>query len=91
VISTLLVEVFERAVTDGKLAPDFDTEHVAHVAQTLVGEGARHWAAGKYGTKSFAEVVGRDIVAVITGFNHAGQGDWTIKAPSRNRRSNIRK
>jgi AcrR family transcriptional regulator len=73
VISTLLVEVFERAVTDGKLAPDFDTEHVAHVAQTLVGEGARHWAAGKYGTKSFAEVVGRDIAAVITGFNEGSR------------------
>ena len=91
VFSTLLVEVFERAVADGKLAPDFDTEHVAHVAQTLVGEGARHWAAGKYGTKSFAEVVGRDIAAVIAGFNEAGQGEWTIKAPRRNPRSNIRK
>lgn len=91
VISTLLVEVFERAVADGKLAPDFDVDHVAHVAQTLVGEGARHWAAGKYGQKSFTEVVGRDIAALIRGFNHAGQDEWTIKAPSRNPRSNIRK
>jgi AcrR family transcriptional regulator len=71
VISTLLVEVFDRAVADGKLVRDFDTEHVAHVAQILVGEGARHWAAGRYGERSFAEVVGRDVAAVITGFNVA--------------------
>ena len=72
VISALLVEVFDRAVADGKLVPDFDTAHVAHVAQTLVGEGARQWAAGRYGGRSFAEVVGLDVVAVITGFNLPG-------------------
>jgi hypothetical protein len=29
--------------------------------------GTRHWAAGEYGDRSFAEVVGRDIAAFITG------------------------
>jgi hypothetical protein len=33
----------------------------------LVGEGAWHWAAGAYGDRSFAEVVGRDIAALVEG------------------------
>ncbi len=65
--SVIFAEVFERAQRDGKLPPHFDVAHVANVAQSLVGEGARHWAAGKYGDRSFAEVVGRDISALIVG------------------------
>jgi hypothetical protein len=38
------------------------------VAQSLVSEGARHWAAGAYGDRSFAEVVGRDITALVNGY-----------------------
>jgi hypothetical protein len=34
-----------------------------------VSEGVRHWAAGTYGDRSFAEVVGRDIAALIAGYS----------------------
>jgi AcrR family transcriptional regulator len=65
--SVIFAELFERAKQDGKLPHHFDVAHVANVAQSLVGEGARHWAAGKYGNRSFTEVVGRDIGALVTG------------------------
>jgi len=66
--SLIFAEVFARAKQDGKLPKDFDVDHVANVAQSLVGEGARHWAAGRYGQRSFADVVGRDITALVRGF-----------------------
>jgi len=66
--SLIFAEVFERARQDDKLPKHFDVGHVANVAQSLVSEGARHWAAGKYGKKSFTEVVGRDITALVDGY-----------------------
>lgn len=66
--SDIFAEVFARAKQDGKLPAQFDVAHVATVAQSLVGEGARLWAAGKYGGRSFAEVVGRDIAALADGY-----------------------
>jgi AcrR family transcriptional regulator len=69
--SLIFAEVFERAQRDGKLPKHFDVAHVAGVAQSLVSEGARHWAAGNYGDRSFAEVVGRDIAALVDGYASA--------------------
>jgi AcrR family transcriptional regulator len=66
--SIIFREVFARAQRDGKLPSDFDVAHVANVAQSLVSEGARNWAAGAYGDRSFAEVVGRDITALVAGY-----------------------
>lgn len=65
--SAIFAEIFECAQRDGKLPAHFDVAHVAKVAQSLVSEGARHWAAGEYGDASFAEVVGRDIAALVEG------------------------
>jgi AcrR family transcriptional regulator len=62
--SLIFAEVF-------KLPKHFDVAHVAGVAQSLVSEGARHWAAGNYGDRSFAEVVGRDIAALVDGYASA--------------------
>ena len=56
-------------LADGKLPADFEVAHVATVAQSLVSEGARHWAAGRYEGRSFAEVVGRDIAALVAGYS----------------------
>jgi AcrR family transcriptional regulator len=67
--SVIFAEVFRKAQDDGKLPADLDVEHVANVAQSLVSEGARHWAAGTYGDRSFAEVVGRDIAALVAGYS----------------------
>jgi AcrR family transcriptional regulator len=69
--SLIFAEIFERAKRDGKLPKHVDATHAARVAQSLISEGARHWAAGVYGERSFAEVVGRDITALIAGYSAA--------------------
>lgn len=62
--------LFARAQSDGQLADHVDVAHLSHLAQILVSEGVRHWAGGSYGKRSFADVVTRDIAALIAGFNH---------------------
>ena len=69
--SVIFAEVFTRAQHDGKLPAEFDVAHVANVAQSLVSEGARHWAMGTYGGRSYAEVVGGDITALVAGYSAA--------------------
>ncbi|WP_405733479.1 hypothetical protein OG607_37605 [Streptomyces sp. NBC_01537] len=67
--SFIFAELFEQARSDGKLPGHVDTAHLARPAQSMVSEGARHWAAGVYGDRSFAEIVGRDIAALVAGFS----------------------
>ncbi len=67
--SVIFAEVFGQAQNDGKLPADLDVAHIARVAQSLVSEGARLWAMGTYGGRSFAEVVGRDITALVAGYS----------------------
>jgi AcrR family transcriptional regulator len=62
-------ELFAKAQQDGKLAAHVDVHHLSHLAQMHVSEGVRHWASGGFGDRSFAEVVARDIAALIAGFN----------------------
>src|SRR6202171_6311916 len=69
--SVIFAEVLARAIDDGKLGAHIDVHHMAKVAQSLVSEGARHWAAGAYGDQSFAEFVGRDISALVDGYSAA--------------------
>lgn len=69
----MFTELFTRATVDGKLPADLtdeDVTHLAYLAQTLVSEGARHWAAGAFGTRSFAEVVTSDITTLVDGYRH---------------------
>ena len=61
--------LFSKAQQDGKLAAHVDVHHLSHLAGMHVSEGVRHWAAGTYGNQPFSEVVGRDIAALIAGFN----------------------
>ena len=61
-------ELFCRAQSDGKLPDAVDVAHLGYLAQTMVSEGARHWAAGAFGHRSFADVVTDDIGALIDGF-----------------------
>jgi AcrR family transcriptional regulator len=63
-------ELFRKAKADGKLAAHVDVAYLSRLAQMHVSEGVRHWALGGFGEQSFAEVVARDIAALITGFNH---------------------
>jgi AcrR family transcriptional regulator len=62
-------ELFAKAQQDGKLAAHVDVRHLSHLAGMHVSEGVRHWAAGTYGDRSFAEVVSRDIAALVAGYN----------------------
>ncbi|WP_123024598.1 TetR/AcrR family transcriptional regulator [Mycolicibacterium stellerae] len=62
-------ELFAKAQVDGKLAKHIDVPHLSRLAQMHVSEGVRHWALGTFGERSFTDVVGRDIAALITGFN----------------------
>lgn len=63
----MFTALFERAVADGKLPAGTDAGHLAFLAMMMVSEGARHWAAGAFGTRSFADVVGTDIATLIAG------------------------
>lgn len=69
--SGLFVELFERARSDGKLPGTVDVDNLARLAQSLVGEGARHWAAGAFGENAFADVVAADISALVAGYTAA--------------------
>ncbi|MGZ6780113.1 MAG: TetR/AcrR family transcriptional regulator [Mycobacterium sp.] len=62
-------ELFARAQADGKIADHIDVAHLSRLAQMHVSEGVRHWALGSFGDRRFAEVVARDIAALIDGFN----------------------
>ncbi|MGE2835225.1 TetR/AcrR family transcriptional regulator [Mycobacterium sp. SMC-4] len=62
-------ELFDRAQRDGKIGAHVDIDHLSRLAGMHVSEGVRHWAAGAFGSRSFAEVVTGDIVALIIGFD----------------------
>ena len=62
-------ELFAQAQKDGKLAAHVDVRHLSHLAGMHVSEGVRHWAAGTYGDRRFADVVTEDIAALIAGYN----------------------
>ena len=67
----MFTELFSRAQADGKLGRDMkaeDVAHLAYLAQTFVSEGARHWAAGAFGDRSFADVVTADICTLVNGY-----------------------
>jgi AcrR family transcriptional regulator len=66
----MFAALFERAIADGKLPETTDVEHLTYLAMTLVSEGARHWAAGAFGHRSFADVVSADIITLIAGIQH---------------------
>lgn len=63
----IFTELFERAQADGKLPTGVDVWHLAGLAQSIVTEGARHWAAGAYGDRSLTEVVSADIALLVAG------------------------
>lgn len=67
----MFTELFDRALADGKLPAGTDIGHLAYLAMTLVSEGARHWAAGAFGSRSFADVVGADILTLIAGYRRS--------------------
>ena len=69
----MFTELFEHAQAAGTLGGHVDVAHLAYLASTMVSEGARHWAAGMFGDRSFADVVTSDILAVIAGVDSPTQ------------------
>jgi AcrR family transcriptional regulator len=65
----MFTALFTRARVDGQLPDSTDVNHLGYLTMTLVSEGARHWAAGAFGHRSFAEVVGADICTLIAGLS----------------------
>ncbi|MCV7012126.1 TetR/AcrR family transcriptional regulator [Mycolicibacterium madagascariense] len=65
----MFTELFSRARSDGVLDAGVDTAHLAHLASTMVSEGARHWAAGSFGDRAFSDVVTEDVMTLIAGAN----------------------
>jgi AcrR family transcriptional regulator len=69
----MFTELLTRANADGLLGAGVsadDVAHLAYLAQTLVSEGARHWAAGTFGERTFTDVVTEDITTLIDGYAH---------------------
>lgn len=64
----MFTELFTRAQADAKLPGHVDVAHLSYLARTLVSEGARHWAAGAFGERSFADVVTTDIMTLVRGY-----------------------
>jgi AcrR family transcriptional regulator len=64
----MFTELFTRAQSDGKISASVDVRHLSYLAQTMVSEGARHWAAGTFGARSFSDVVTADICTLINGY-----------------------
>jgi AcrR family transcriptional regulator len=61
----LFMELFEHAQAEGKLPAHVDVAHLA---------------AGAFGERSFAAVVGRDIVALVTGYCALTEPECTAPA-----------
>ena len=64
----MFTELFTRAQSDAKLPRTVDVAHLSYLARTLVSEGARQWAAGTFGNRSFADVVTTDICTLVKGY-----------------------
>ena len=64
----MFTELFTRAQADGRIGAGVDVGHLAYLAQTLVSEGARHWAAGAFADRTFADVVTTDICTLVNGY-----------------------
>jgi AcrR family transcriptional regulator len=69
ILAFFFLDLFERARADGLLPATVDVRQVARIAQSVMTDGIRLWAAGVYGNQSFAEVVGAEIMTIVTGFN----------------------
>ena len=65
-IAYLFLGPFEQAQRDGKLGASTDVVHVARLAQTLVADGIRRWAATGLLDRTITPGLAADITAIIT-------------------------
>lgn len=69
-LAFLFLEPFEQARRDGKLPPDIDIVRAARVAQILVGDGIRSWAAADRREQPLAETLAKEISTLINAYRH---------------------
>jgi AcrR family transcriptional regulator len=65
-ISYLFLQPFEQAQRDGKLPATVDVVRAARVAQMLVADGIRCWAAADFGDPSLTETLAAEISTFVT-------------------------
>lgn len=73
-IAYLFLEPFRRAQRDGKLAAHVDVVRSARLAQMLVADGVRCWAAVGFAGEPLAPRLAAEIATVVTAFGHLGGG-----------------
>ena len=64
-LAFLFLQPFERAHRDGKLREDADLARTARIAQLLVADGIRDWAATGRTDRPLAASLSREISALI--------------------------
>lgn len=65
--SFLFQEPFEQARRDGKLPPGADVARAAYIAQVLMADGMRSWAAREFASPSPSQTLGQEISALLNG------------------------
>ncbi|GAA2738261.1 TetR/AcrR family transcriptional regulator [Actinocorallia aurantiaca] len=69
-LAFLFLEPFEQARRDGRLPPDIDIVRAARIAQILVADGIRSWAAADRCERPLAETLAKEISALLGAYRH---------------------
>jgi AcrR family transcriptional regulator len=71
-LAFLFLEPFEQADRDGKLRPGISPVRAARIAQSLVSDGIRRWAASQFAERNIAKIVATDIAELLGDVNDLG-------------------
>ena len=66
-LAFLFLQPFQQARRDGKLPPEADAARTARIAQMLVADGIRNWAAADFTDRPLAEPLAQEISTLING------------------------
>ncbi|PPJ20183.1 TetR family transcriptional regulator [Nocardia nova] len=64
-LAHLFLEPFRQAQRDGKLPPGLDVVRAARIAQVLVGDGVRCWAASGFGKQPLTPALAPQVTAIV--------------------------
>ncbi len=69
-LTVLFLTPFQQAQRDGKLPARTDVTRAARIAQTLLTDSIRRWAASDFGSEPLTEPLAREIAELVLGVNH---------------------
>ncbi|MFC5745348.1 TetR/AcrR family transcriptional regulator [Actinomadura rugatobispora] len=69
-LAFLFLEPFQQAQRDGKIPAEADVARTARIAQMLVADGIRDWAAADFFDRPLAGPLAREISTLINGHQH---------------------